>query len=310
MKLPTAQQVHFDIDGYLNRYIPRSQLYRLPRPISRFLGYRASPQQEVGNVLVCVWAFIGAFAGLLLVMGVFKSSEMIQRHHPPIVIASLAATAILDYQTIQSPLAQPRSSIIGHVLAAIVGVGITKLFMLRSDFESLRWIAGAVCTAAASTAMGLTNTVHPPGGATAMLAAVDSTIIAMGWFFVPLVLIGSLLMLGTALVVNNIQRQFPMFWWTPRVVGRPKGPPDIEKTSEVPDGTMERTLSRAAASFGGNTIIITPHHVVIPDGFVLGLEEKGILEVLRDRLRGPENNNDDDWGNVENQSSHTEHTET
>jgi hypothetical protein len=136
--------------------------------------------------------------------------------------------------------------------------------------------------------MGLTNTVHPPGGATALLAAVDPTVDAMGWFFVPLVLIGSLLMLGCALVVNNIQRQFPMFWWTPRDVGRKRSSPDIEKTSEVPQESRGRRISRAVGLLRENSIVITPDHVVIPDGFTLGLEEKGILEVLRDRLRNPE----------------------
>lgn len=174
------------------------------------------------------------------------------------------------------------------MLGAVVGVGITKLFKLRSDFDDLRWVAGAVTTAAASVVMGLTNTVHPPGGATALLAAVDPTVVAMGWFFVPLVLIGSLLMLGAALVINNIQRQFPMFWWTPRDVGRKKGPPDIEKTSEVPQESRERRLSRAVGLLRENSIVITPDRVVIPDGFMLGLEEKGILEVLRDRLRNPD----------------------
>ncbi|KAH2280412.1 hypothetical protein KXW96_004761 [Aspergillus fumigatus] len=198
------------------------------------------------------------------------------------------ATAILDYHTIQSPLAQPRSSILGHVLGAVVGVGVTKLFKLRSDFEDLRWVAGAVCTAVASLVMGLTNTVHPPGGATALLAAVDSTVDAMGWFFVPLVLIGSLLMLGCALVVNNIQRQFPMFWWTPRDVVRKTGPPDIEKASEVPQESRERRISWAVGVLRANSIVISPDRVVIPDGFTLGLEEKGILEVLRDRLRDPD----------------------
>ncbi|KAH2074096.1 hypothetical protein KXW21_005574 [Aspergillus fumigatus] len=245
MKLRRAQEIDFDLDRYINRYLPPSQLYRLPWPIARFLGYRRVPQPE-------------------------------------------GATAILDYHTIQSPLAQPRSSILGHVLGAVVGVGVTKLFKLRSDFEDLRWVAGAVCTAVASLVMGLTNTVHPPGGATALLAAVDSTVDAMGWFFVPLVLIGSLLMLGCALVVNNIQRQFPMFWWTPRDVVRKTGPPDIEKASEVPQESRERRISWAVGVLRANSIVISPDRVVIPDGFTLGLEEKGILEVLRDRLRDPD----------------------
>ena len=89
MKLRRAQEIDFDLDRYINRYLPPSQLYRLPWPIARFLGYRRVPQPEVGNLLVCAWAFVGAFSGLILVMGVFKSSETIQAHHPPLIFASL-----------------------------------------------------------------------------------------------------------------------------------------------------------------------------------------------------------------------------
>jgi CBS-domain-containing membrane protein len=63
--------------------------------------------------------------------------------------------------------------------------------------------------------MGITKTVHPPAGATALLAATDPGISRMGWFLLPFVLLCSILMLCCALVVNNIQRQFPMYWWTP-----------------------------------------------------------------------------------------------
>lgn len=95
MKLPRAQEIDFDLDRYINRYLPQSQLHRLPWPISRFLGYRRVPQPEVGNLLVCAWAFVGAFSGLILVMGVFKSSETIQAHHPPLVVASLVCFLLL-----------------------------------------------------------------------------------------------------------------------------------------------------------------------------------------------------------------------
>ncbi|KAJ5243546.1 uncharacterized protein N7469_001873 [Penicillium citrinum] len=47
-------------------------------------------------------------------------------------------------------------------ISALVGVVITKLFALRADFEDLRWIAEAVSCAAASSVLGITNTVHPP----------------------------------------------------------------------------------------------------------------------------------------------------
>jgi CBS-domain-containing membrane protein len=60
--------------------------------------------------------------------------------------------------------------------------------------------------------MLLTNTIHPPGGASAVLATTDPIITAMGWYFVALVMWGTTLMLIVALVINNIQRQFPMYW--------------------------------------------------------------------------------------------------
>lgn len=60
--------------------------------------------------------------------------------------------------------------------------------------------------------MGLTNTVHPPAGATALLAATSVDITNLGWVLVPLIILGNVLMLGVACVLNNIQRQFPMYW--------------------------------------------------------------------------------------------------
>ena len=83
------------------------------------------------------------------------------------------AAAVLEYSAVRSPLAQPRAAILGHTLAAIVGVALTKLFMLRGDYDDIRWIAGPFVCAASSAVMTMTNTVHPPGGATALLAAID-----------------------------------------------------------------------------------------------------------------------------------------
>lgn len=130
--------------------------------------------------------------------------------------------------------------------------------------------------------MGITNTVHPPGGATALLAAVDPTVNKLGWYFVALVILGSLLMLLCALLINNIQRQFPVFWWTPRDVGK-RAKRDIEPSAGK--RPLEELLRQLGSASEQNTIIITPGHIMVPGGLELGQEERGILEVLRDRLR-------------------------
>lgn len=281
MKIPTAEDLNFDIDNYINRYIPPSQLYRLPYPISRFLGYRrSSERRDVGNVLVCIWSFIGAFCGLAVIAGVFNSSPLIQRDHPPVLIASFGASAILEYNAIRSSLGQPRNSILGHVISATFGVGITKLFKLRSDFESIRWIAGAVSCGVASSAMVMTNTIHPPGGATAVLAATQTNVTDMGWHFVPLILLGSTLMLLVSLIINNIQRQFPVYWWTPDDIRREKDV-DIEKPPKGIITTGEEQLDAP----GRYKLIVTADHVTVPDQISLSPKEVKVLEGLRDRIR-------------------------
>lgn len=78
----------FDIDRYINRFVPPSWLHRLPKPIARFLGYRHPPAPPIGNVLVWWWAFIGAFSGILIVEAVFHTNKL-QAEGVPLVIASL-----------------------------------------------------------------------------------------------------------------------------------------------------------------------------------------------------------------------------
>lgn len=67
--------------------------------------------------------------------------------------------------------------------------------------------------------MTLTDTVHPPAGATALLAVTDPAVARLRWALVPLVLLGAAAVLAVACLVNNCQRRFPLYWWTPRHVG-------------------------------------------------------------------------------------------
>jgi hypothetical protein len=85
-----------DIDQYISRIIPRNRLYLLPKPISWFLGYRSEAPPRIGSVLVAWWAFIGAFAGLLVLEAVFMT-DALKSNGAPIVIASfvcLSTTSI------------------------------------------------------------------------------------------------------------------------------------------------------------------------------------------------------------------------
>lgn len=210
----------FDLDRHLNPYIPHNRLSRLPQAISRWLGYRQEPQKEPLQIAQWPITFLATVAGLCLIGGIDNYAPGIAKWHPPVMIASMGASAVLDFNTIKSPLAQPRNSIIGNTLAAICGVAIAKLFQHNSGFENIEWVSGAVGCAVASWVMSVTNTIHPPGGATAVLASTQVQVISMGWKFVPIVLLDSTLMVTVALLFNNVLRQYPMYWWTPATVGR------------------------------------------------------------------------------------------
>lgn len=195
----------------------------------------------------------------------------------------------MEFNTIESPLAQPRNTIIGHIVSAAVGVGITKLFKLNADFEDLRWLAGALACGLASAAMTLTNSVYPPAGATALLAAVDPQVEHLGWYLLPLVLLSATLTLVTSLVINNIQRRYPTFWWTPANVGKASKEEDIEKVptkiTRVSDcsSSLDGAVTHAEST-NGNSIRLTADKILVPDSFYLAEEERSMLEILQDRL--------------------------
>ncbi|KAF2730377.1 hypothetical protein EJ04DRAFT_500635 [Polyplosphaeria fusca] len=281
--LHRVEEWNFDVDHYICRYLPPSPLHRFPPYIARFLGYRKEQKQDVGNIAGAFWSCLGAFCGLAVIAAVFNNTPSIQHHHPPALIASFGASAILEYNAIRSPLGQPRNALLGHTFSALVGVGITKLFLMHSDFEKIKWIAGAVACGISSAVMGLTGTVHPPGGASAVLAATSPEITAMGWYFVPLVMWGTTLMLCVALPINNIQRQFPNYWWTPLDCG-PQRPSDEEDWPDARGG-MEKKVTPADIAEKREEVVISAHHLILPKDFPLNEGEGQLFEGLMERLK-------------------------
>ena len=184
---------------------------------------------------------------------------------------------------IHSPAAQPRSSIFGHLQSIIIGVSIQKLFRMSGDFDSLKWLAGALSVGLASGSMVLTKTVYPPGGATALLAVVDPTVQHLGWYLVGLVMLSTTLTLATSLLINNIQRQYPTYWWTAADISKSRKDNDSEKFPESSKSSMEKGPQDPETT-SGYTIKITEAGVLVPQYVDLTAEEQALLETLRERL--------------------------
>lgn len=228
---------------------------------------------------------LGAFCGLAMIAAVFNNMSSIQLQHPPAIIASFGASAILEYNAVRSPLGQPRNALLGHTFSALIGVGVSKLFQYHPDYDSIKWISGATGCGIASAVMLLTDTVHPPGGASAVLAATEPVITAMGWYFVGLVMWGTTLMIVVGLVINNIQRQFPVYWWTPMDLRRAKR--RDQETLPDAQGGIERkkATKKKEDDEEKREIIITDADVRLPEDMSLNAEETQLLKRLRDRLR-------------------------
>ncbi|MFD1874370.1 HPP family protein [Hymenobacter bucti] len=151
------------------------------------------------------WTFLGAFLGIGLVG--LLSQYQLAPVDAPLLIGSFGASSVLVYGVINSPLAQPRNLVGGHVLSAFIGVTIHHLL------PQPMWLAAALAVALAIVGMQITKTLHPPGGATALIAIIGSPQLkALGyWYVVVPVLVGALLLLLVAVVINKLapSRHYP-----------------------------------------------------------------------------------------------------
>ena len=151
------------------------------------------------------WSFTGAFIGIGLIA--FAQSRTLSNLENIFLIGSFGASSVLVFGAIQSPLAQPRNLIGGHVISAAVGVSVLK-FM-----PAVIWLVAPASVAISIVLMQITKTLHPPGGATALIAVIGSEKIrSLGYLYVlSPVLSGALILLVTALIFNNMtpNRKYP-----------------------------------------------------------------------------------------------------
>src|SRR5690606_8481484 len=84
------------------------------------------------------------------------------------LIGSFGASAVLVYGVIQSPLAQPRNLIGGHLVSAVTGVSVQLIL------PDTLWLSAPLAVSLSIVLMQVTKTLHPPGGATALIAVTGS----------------------------------------------------------------------------------------------------------------------------------------
>lgn len=168
---------------------------------SKYVVYRQTILRPIDHL----WTFIGAFIGIAS-LGYLQGTQFGQTDNI-LLIGSFGATAVLIFGATNSPLAQPRNLIFGHLFSAIIGVSIYKLI------PDNMWLSSALSVSLSIVVMQITKTLHPPGGATALIANIGSEQIkSLGFYYVlSPVLSGVLILFTIAVIVNNIpkNRSYP-----------------------------------------------------------------------------------------------------
>ena len=110
-------------------------------------------------------AIIGALTGIL-VAGLLCRWAALAWNSTPWLMAPLGASAVLVFTLPASPLAQPWAVLVGNTLSALVGV-----LCVRMIGEPV--LAAAVAVGASIGVMFVARALHPPGGASALLAVMS-----------------------------------------------------------------------------------------------------------------------------------------
>ncbi len=158
------------------------------------------------------WSWLGAFLGIYLIA---KLNTLIGTDTADtfFLVGSFGASAVLLYGAPQLEFSQPRNLVGGHFLSALVGITVYRY--LPFDLA----LMSALAVSIAIVVMHLTRTMHPPGGATALIAVIGGEQVHKLSYMLAFspILVGALVMLMVALVINNLskspKRHYPRYWF-------------------------------------------------------------------------------------------------
>ncbi|NEW09200.1 HPP family protein [Paenibacillus sp. SYP-B3998] len=141
---------------------------------------------------------VGGFLAILI-CSLFGDAAKIS-----LLMAPFGASCVIAFALPQSPLAQPRSLVGGHVLSTLIGLSALTAFGTHA------W-SMALAVGAAITLMQLTRTLHPPAGADPLLVMLTGA--KWSFLFTP-VLLGALVLVLVALCYHRVTKvAYPNKWW-------------------------------------------------------------------------------------------------
>ncbi|MEY4563643.1 MAG: hypothetical protein RLZZ618_2920 [Pseudomonadota bacterium] len=146
-------------------------------------------------------AVLGAAIGILITGLVchFVGGEAARAW--PWLVAPMGASAVLVFAVPASPMAQPWALIVGNTLSALVGIACVNV-LGHSEAAAALAVGGAIGV------MFITRSLHPPGGASALLMVLTS--MSDPRFALVPMLLNSVLLVSAGIVFNNASgRRYP-----------------------------------------------------------------------------------------------------
>jgi len=166
------------------------------RYIAKMAGGHTLPQSP--RITSAIIAGIGATCAIATTAGLSELTGT------ALLMAPFGASCFLAFAVPESPLAQPRNIVFGHLISMIVG-------MLVLSVVGEGWLSVAVAVGLAVVMMQITRTGHPPAGADPLV--IFALHPSFGYLLFP-VLTGAILIALVALIFNNLRSdvRYPKYW--------------------------------------------------------------------------------------------------
>lgn len=192
-------------------------------------------RDQVGAKTISLFHTLIAAWVVIALISLMSRSSFYREHHTPIVIGAFATEAVVTFVAFRTPLAQPKNIFFGNFISSIIGVAMQKAFehtnYVPGGIGGVDYAAAATAVGVAVFAMNLLGVVHPPGAAIALLSLTNPQTSQLGWWLLPVVITSSLVVIGWALIINNVGgRRYPENWFylnafaEPPIIGPEKLP--------------------------------------------------------------------------------------
>ncbi len=201
-------------------------------PARQWFGIVTDTSHWMEKLISGAGGFLGIFAILVV------AREAVDPADVPLIVASMGASAVLLFAAPHVPFSQPWNVLGGHGFSA--GLGVAAALWIPNSI-----VAASFAVGGAITLMYFLRCLHPPGGASALMAVIGGAKIhALGFGYVLFpVMVNALVILAVALAFN-----YPFAWR--RYPGAWAPSPELPPTA-VPTALAESDLDYALERAGG-----------------------------------------------------------